>query len=117
MVTVRDDEGNTATGFTGPVTLSLGSNPSGGTLYPPSALTVNAVAGASRLPLRDLLLGTAVGLVPLILLTLIFVNRVRAALADPGPASYGLLAADTALIVAALLFVWRRFGAAPLSNV
>jgi phosphatidylserine/phosphatidylglycerophosphate/cardiolipin synthase-like enzyme/uncharacterized membrane protein YdjX (TVP38/TMEM64 family) len=79
--------------------------------------TVNAVAGASRLPLRDLLLGTAVGLVPLILLTLIFVNRVRAALADPGPVSYGLLAADTALIVAALLFVWRRFGAAPLSNV
>ncbi|HEX6319887.1 MAG TPA: VTT domain-containing protein [Burkholderiales bacterium] len=73
--------------------------------------TVNAVAGASRIPLRHLLLGTALGLAPWILLTLTFVDRVRAALSEPGPVSYALLAADTALIVVAVRFVWRRFGA------
>jgi phosphatidylserine/phosphatidylglycerophosphate/cardiolipin synthase-like enzyme/uncharacterized membrane protein YdjX (TVP38/TMEM64 family) len=74
--------------------------------------TVNAVAGASRIPLRHLLLGTALGLAPWILLTLTFVDRVRAALSEPGAVSYALLAADTALIVVAVRFVWRRFGAA-----
>jgi phosphatidylserine/phosphatidylglycerophosphate/cardiolipin synthase-like enzyme/uncharacterized membrane protein YdjX (TVP38/TMEM64 family) len=71
--------------------------------------TVNAVAGASRVRLRDLLLGTALGLLPWILLTLTFVDRVRAALNEPGPVSYSLLAADVAMIVAAALFIWRRF--------
>jgi phosphatidylserine/phosphatidylglycerophosphate/cardiolipin synthase-like enzyme/uncharacterized membrane protein YdjX (TVP38/TMEM64 family) len=75
--------------------------------------TVSAVAGASRLPLGALLAGTALGMAPWILLTLTFVDRVRAVLTEPGPVSYSLLAADTALIVAAVLFVWRRFG---LSN-
>jgi uncharacterized membrane protein YdjX (TVP38/TMEM64 family) len=74
--------------------------------------TVNAVAGASRVRLGDLMLGTVLGLAPWLLLTLTFVDRVRAALGEPGPVSYALLAADTALIVLAVLFVWRRFGAA-----
>jgi uncharacterized membrane protein YdjX (TVP38/TMEM64 family) len=74
--------------------------------------TVNVVAGASRVRLADLLAGTALGLAPWILLALTFVDRVRAVLNEPGPQSYALLAADTALIVAAVLFVWRRFGAA-----
>ena len=73
--------------------------------------TVNAVAGASRIPLRDLLLGTMLGLAPWILLALTFVNRVRAVLADPGPVTYALLAADAALIVVAVRWIWRRFGA------
>jgi phosphatidylserine/phosphatidylglycerophosphate/cardiolipin synthase-like enzyme/uncharacterized membrane protein YdjX (TVP38/TMEM64 family) len=72
--------------------------------------TVNAVAGASRIPLRDLMLGTAFGMAPWILLTLTFVDRVRAVLSEPGPVSYALLAADAALIAAAVVFVWRRFG-------
>jgi phospholipase D1/2 len=73
--------------------------------------TVNAVAGASRIRLRELMLGTALGIAPWIVLTLTFVDRVRAVLTQPGPVSYALLMADTALIVLAVLFVWRRFGA------
>jgi phospholipase D1/2 len=73
--------------------------------------TVNAVAGASRIRLRELMLGTALGMAPWIVLTLTFVDRVRAVLIEPGPVSYALLAADTFFIVVAVLFVWRRFGA------
>jgi hypothetical protein len=48
---------------------------------------------------------------PWIVLTLTFVDRVRAVLTQPGPVSYALLMADIALIGLAVLFVWRRFGA------
>ena len=47
VVTVRDGEGNTATGFNGSVSVALGSNPADGTLYPPSATTVTAVSGVA----------------------------------------------------------------------
>ncbi len=73
--------------------------------------TVNAIAGASRIRLRDLMLGTVLGLAPWLLLTLTFVDRVRAVRAEPGPASYALLVADVALVIAAAVFVWRRFAA------
>ena len=72
--------------------------------------TVCIVAGASRMRLRDVLAGTALGLAPWIGLTLTFVNRVRAVAAEPGPGTYALLAVDAAFIVLAVLFVWRRFG-------
>jgi hypothetical protein len=39
------------------------------------------------------------------------VARFGAVLREPGPASYVLLAADAALIVAAVAYVRRRFGA------
>ncbi len=71
---------------------------------------VNAVAGASRVPLRDFLLGTALGAAPLIALAIAFVDRARAALADPGPATYAGLAIVATVIAAGALFVWRRFG-------
>ena len=74
--------------------------------------TVNVVAGASRLPFLELLAGTAIGMAPWILLALTFVDRVRAAMREPSTVTYALLAADTALIVVAVLFVWRRFGLA-----
>ena len=72
---------------------------------------VNAVAGASRVRLRDYLLGTALGMAPGIVLIATFIDRVRAAATNPGPIAYSLLVADAALIVAAAVFVWRRFGA------
>ena len=72
--------------------------------------TVNAVAGASRVRFAELMLGTALGMIPWILLTLSFVDRVRAALREAGPVSYALLAADVALIVAAVVYVRRRCG-------
>lgn len=45
QVTVRDAQGNTATGFTGSVTLAIGNNPAGGTLS--GTKTVAAVAGVA----------------------------------------------------------------------
>ncbi|HJV11512.1 MAG TPA: VTT domain-containing protein [Burkholderiales bacterium] len=72
--------------------------------------TVNAVAGASRVRFAELMLGTALGMIPWILLTLTFVDRVRVVLREPGPVTYALLAADVALIVAAVVYVRRRFG-------
>jgi hypothetical protein len=45
QVTVRDAQGNTATGFAGDVTLAIGTNPAGGTLS--GTATVAAVAGVA----------------------------------------------------------------------
>jgi len=45
QVRARDAFGNTATGFTGPVTIAIGTNPGGGTLS--GTTTVNAVAGVA----------------------------------------------------------------------
>jgi phosphatidylserine/phosphatidylglycerophosphate/cardiolipin synthase-like enzyme/uncharacterized membrane protein YdjX (TVP38/TMEM64 family) len=72
---------------------------------------LSAVAGASRVRLRDFMLGTALGLVPPIVLALAVVDRVRAALAQPDPVNWSLLGAVMGLIAAAVLLVWRRFGA------
>src|SRR5439155_1725373 len=48
QVTALDGQGNTATGFTGNVTVALGVNPGGGTLS--GTTTVAAVAGVATLP-------------------------------------------------------------------
>jgi phospholipase D1/2 len=72
--------------------------------------TVNLVSGASRVPFAELMLGTALGMMPWILLTLTFVDRVRAVLREPGAVSYALLAADVVLILAAVVYVRRKFG-------
>jgi phosphatidylserine/phosphatidylglycerophosphate/cardiolipin synthase-like enzyme/uncharacterized membrane protein YdjX (TVP38/TMEM64 family) len=72
---------------------------------------VNAVAGASRIHLRDFLVGTAIGVAPVIVLTFSFVDRARAAFVDPGPVTYAALAAVTGIIAVGAIVVWRRFGA------
>ena len=72
---------------------------------------VNAVVGASHVRLGDFLLGTAIGMAPGIILTVIFVDRVTAAVTDPGPGTFAILAALVALLAAAALYVRRRFGA------
>lgn len=71
---------------------------------------VNAVAGASYIRLRDFVLGTLLGLAPLVVLAFSLVDRARAAYHDPGPVTYASLAAATGLIAAGALLVWRRFG-------
>jgi phospholipase D1/2 len=71
---------------------------------------VNAVIGASHIRLKDFLLGTAIGMAPGIAITVIFVDRVAAAVADPGPATYGALAAVAAILVGVAIYVRRRFG-------
>jgi hypothetical protein len=45
VITVKDADGNTATTYSGPVTIALGANPGGGTLS--GTTTVNAVNGVA----------------------------------------------------------------------
>ena len=71
---------------------------------------VNAVAGASRLRLREFLPGTLIGILPAVAVAATFVDRLQAALSEPGPVNHAALAADVALIVIAATFVWYRFG-------
>jgi uncharacterized membrane protein YdjX (TVP38/TMEM64 family) len=72
---------------------------------------VNMVAGASRLRFPGFIAGTAIGIIPGIALTVIFVDRVDVAIHDPTPGTLAGLALVTAILVGAALFVWRRFGA------
>jgi phosphatidylserine/phosphatidylglycerophosphate/cardiolipin synthase-like enzyme/uncharacterized membrane protein YdjX (TVP38/TMEM64 family) len=69
---------------------------------------VNAVAGASHIRLREFMLGTALGMFPGIVATLVFVDRVTAVVTDPGLPTFLMLAGFVALIVAIALFVHRR---------
>jgi uncharacterized membrane protein YdjX (TVP38/TMEM64 family) len=71
---------------------------------------VNVVAGASRIRLRDFLLGTAIGMLPGITVTVMFVDRLSAAIIHPGPGTFVALAAVATVILGAILFAWRRFG-------
>jgi uncharacterized membrane protein YdjX (TVP38/TMEM64 family) len=68
---------------------------------------VNIVAGASHIRWRDFLLGTVLGLIPGVTVTSIFVDRAAAAIRDPGPGTFALLAAACAAIVA-LVWAVRR---------
>ena len=77
---------------------------------------VNLVAGASRLQLRPFLLSTALGLAPAIALTAAFLDRAEAAITDPGLGTLASLAAVAGVLVAGVLFVWRRFGTQPESR-
>ncbi len=70
---------------------------------------VNAVAGASHVRFRDFMAGTAIGLLPAIIITALVVNRARAVLVDPAPATWGALAVVVGLVALAASLVWRRF--------
>ncbi|MDD5330485.1 MAG: VTT domain-containing protein [Sulfuricella sp.] len=59
---------------------------------------VNMIAGASHIRLRDFLVGTALGLTPGILALTVFVDRIVAALRDPGPGTVLILALAVVLI-------------------
>lgn len=68
---------------------------------------VNLVVGASRISLRDCLVGTALGMLPGILISAALVNRVAAAARDPGLLTFALLGL-VLLVPASLLLVLRR---------
>lgn len=59
---------------------------------------VNMVAGASHIRLRDLLLGTAIGIAPGTLVMAVFVEQITAALREPTPLTLVLLAVTVALV-------------------
>lgn len=62
---------------------------------------INMVAGASQISLRHMLLGTALGMAPGTLVMAFFVDQIVAALRDPGPLAYALLAGAVLLVVGA----------------
>lgn len=77
---------------------------------------VNMVAGASHIRLRDLLLGSAIGMLPALLAMAFFIEQIEAALRSPTPLTFALLALTVALIAvgAWLLQRWlRRVADAP----
>ncbi|WP_332813636.1 VTT domain-containing protein [Ramlibacter sp.] len=73
---------------------------------------LNLVAGASRVRPRDFLIGTAVGLLPPILLALLLAGRVRDVLEEPDGLRWSLLALAVLAVAGLVLAVWRRFGVA-----
>ena len=60
---------------------------------------VNLVAGASHIGWRDYLLGTFIAMTPGIVLMVAFVDRALAAMRDPGPLTFALLALIAALVL------------------
>ncbi len=72
--------------------------------------SLNAVAGASHVRLRDFLLGTAIGMAPGIAVAAVVVDRVRAAVERPGFGTVAGLTAVMVAVAAAAFSVWHRFG-------
>ena len=74
---------------------------------------VNVVAGASRIRWRDFLLGTALGLLPGLVLTSAFVDRAIAAVVAPSARTLATLVLVLAAIVAVAWGLRRKFEPAP----
>jgi uncharacterized membrane protein YdjX (TVP38/TMEM64 family) len=72
---------------------------------------VNVVAGASHIGLRDFLLGSVIGMLPGILATVVFVDRIVEALRTPSPGTLISLAVVAAVLVGVALLVRRRLAA------
>lgn len=70
-------------------------------------LLVNVAAGALRVRLADYLVGTIVGILPGVVFITWFTDSLTAALQNPGPASFALLAACLVLGVAMLVGIRR----------
>jgi len=69
---------------------------------------VNMVAGASHIRLRDLVLGTAIGITPGTLAMVLFVDQITAALRAPTPVTFVLLGL-TVLLIAVGAWGLRRW--------
>jgi len=70
-------------------------------------IMVNMTAGAFRVRFRDYVLGTVLGLAPGTIVISLFMDRLTAALAEPGPITYGLLAAVLGVFLAMLWWLRR----------
>ena len=69
---------------------------------------VNLVAGASHIRLGDFLLGTLIGLLPGVLGTVVFVDRIVATVRDPGFVTFAALAVVAGLLVGFAVMLHRR---------
>jgi hypothetical protein len=69
---------------------------------------VNLVVGASRISLRDCLLGTAIGMLPSIVIAASLVDRIGALVREPGAVTVGLLVLVLMLPATVLLLLRRQ---------
>ncbi len=68
---------------------------------------VNLVAGASHIGARDFLVGTLLGMAPGIAATVLFIDRIAAAIRDPSAGAIAIVAAVLVLVVAITLLLRR----------
>jgi uncharacterized membrane protein YdjX (TVP38/TMEM64 family) len=64
---------------------------------------INMVAGATRISLRDMLLGTLIGMTPGTVVMALFVDQIVAAMRSPSPTTWAILLLTVLLIVAGAL--------------
>ena len=72
---------------------------------------INLIAGASHISFRDFLLGTVIGMAPGTLILVLFVDRIVAAVRDPGALTFTLLALIAGVALGGTLLLQRRSGA------
>jgi len=78
-------------------------------LLPVAPFTVvNIVCGAFKVPWRDYLLGSILGLTPGVLITALFAHQLTSALRDPGIGAFLLLAALIAVTIVGSVWLKRR---------
>lgn len=79
-------------------------------LLPVAPFTVvNIVSGAFKIPLRDYIFGSLLGLAPGILVTSLFAHQVEHAIRNPGIGVFLLLMALVGIVIIATVWLKRRF--------
>ena len=69
---------------------------------------VNMVAGATRIRLKDFVVGTIIGELPGLIALSIFVDQITTTIKSPGPTSYAVLAV-TAVAIVAIAWILRQW--------
>ncbi len=70
---------------------------------------INIVSGAFKVPLRDYVLGSILGLAPGIVVTNLFAHQLESAIRNPGVGTFVLLLALIGITVAGTVWLKRRF--------
>ena len=70
---------------------------------------VNIISGAFKVPLRDYILGSLLGLLPGILITNLFAHQFTRAIRDPGIGAFLVLAALIIITIVGTVWLKRRF--------
>jgi len=73
---------------------------------------INVVSGAFKVPLRDYLIGSLLGLAPGILLTNLFARQFQSAIRNPGIGTFLILAALIVVTIIGSIWLKRRFSSA-----
>jgi len=79
-------------------------------LFPVAPFTVvNVIAGAFHIPFRDYLIGTMLGMVPGIIITVTFAHHLAEAVRNPSPGGIAVLVGVAVLIIATAIGLQRVF--------